>query len=104
MIDNRLFSELISSPPGTAGLSRYLFVMTGQRNVYVNAIGQEHDDLNRISTKLNQLGLTIVDEQLIREEYVCPYHGFLDDAKDLDVVDDESTTPPYFAHPDGLAR
>jgi hypothetical protein len=63
--------------------------MTGQRSDYVNAIGQEHDDLNRINTKLTQLGLTIVDEQLIRDEYVCQYHGFLNDAKDLDVVDDD---------------
>ena len=37
LIDNRFFSELISSPPGTARRSRYLFVMTGQRSDYVNA-------------------------------------------------------------------
>lgn len=51
--------------------------MTGERNVYVNAIGEDHDDLNRISEELDELGLRIIDEQLIRDEYVCPYHGFL---------------------------
>ena len=61
------------------GVTAVREVMTGQRNVYVNAIGRDHDDLNRISTDLNRLGLTIVDEQLIRDEYVCQYRGFLDE-------------------------
>ena len=53
-------------------------VMTGERNVYVNAIGKDHDDLDRISKDLDSLGLTVVDEKLVRDEYVCPYHGFLE--------------------------
>jgi hypothetical protein len=52
--------------------------MTGKRNVYVNAIGRSHDELNRIAGELDELGLEIVDEQIIRDEYVCPYDGFLD--------------------------
>ena len=67
------------------GVTAVREVMTGQRNVYVNAIGRDHDDLNRISTELNQLGLTIVDEQLVRDEYVCQYHGFLDDETDAEL-------------------
>jgi len=62
------------------GVTAVREIMTGQRNVYVNAIGRDHDDLNRISEELDGLGLEIVDEQLIRDEHVCPYHGFLDDA------------------------
>jgi hypothetical protein len=58
-------------------------IMTGERNVYVNAIGKNHDDLNRISKELDELGLGIVDEQLIRDEFVCPYHGFLDEDEEL---------------------
>ena len=60
------------------GVTAVREIMTGKRNVYVNAIGSDHDDLNRISEDLDALGLDIVDEQLIRDEYVCPYHGFLD--------------------------
>jgi Lrp/AsnC family leucine-responsive transcriptional regulator len=60
------------------GVTAVREIMTGERNVYVNAIGRDHDDLNRISEDLDSLGLHIVDEQLIRDEYVCPYHGFLD--------------------------
>ncbi|WP_338741559.1 Lrp/AsnC family transcriptional regulator [Haloplanus salilacus] len=60
------------------GVTAVREIMTGKRNVYVNAIGEDHDDLNRIAEELDDIGLEIVDEQLIRDEYVCPYHGFLD--------------------------
>jgi DNA-binding Lrp family transcriptional regulator len=60
------------------GVTAVREIMTGERNVYVNAIGKDHDDLNRISEDLDDLGLHIVDEQLIRDEYVCSYHGFLE--------------------------
>jgi len=64
------------------GVTAVREIMTGERNVYVDAIGQDHDDLNRISQELDALGLHIVDERLIRDEYVCPYHGFLDPEDD----------------------
>jgi DNA-binding Lrp family transcriptional regulator len=60
------------------GVTAVREIMTGKRNVYVNAIGRTHDDLNRIATELDALGLDVVDEQIIRDEYVCPYHGFLE--------------------------
>lgn len=63
---------------GIHGVTAVREIMTGERNVYVNAIGKDHDDLNRISSEIDNLGLHIVDEQLIRDEFVCPYHGFLD--------------------------
>ena len=62
--------------------------MTGERTVYVNVIGEDHDDLNRISEELDELGLRIIDGQLIRDEYVCPYHGFLSE----DEVEPAETT------------
>lgn len=71
------------------GVTAVREIMTGKRNVYVNAIGKTHDDLNRIAGELDELGLEIVDEQIIRDEYVCPYHGFLDGEETLD----EDTEP-----------
>jgi DNA-binding Lrp family transcriptional regulator len=69
---------LASEARSVNGVTAVREIMTGERNVYVNAIGRSHDDLNRIAGELDELGLGIVDEQLIRDEYVCPYHGFLD--------------------------
>lgn len=71
------------------GVTAVREIMTGKRNVYVNAIGKDHDDLNRIGRELDELGLEIVDEQLIRDEYVCPYHGFLEEDADSDAIDTE---------------
>jgi len=71
--------ELANKARDIQGVTAVREIMTGERNVYVNAIGRNHDDLNRISKDLDALGLRIVDEQLIRDEYVCPYHGFLDE-------------------------
>ena len=71
--------ELANEARTIRGVTAVREIMTGERNVYVNAIGRDHDDLNRISEELDAAGLRVVDEQLIRDEYVCPYHGFLDD-------------------------
>lgn len=73
------------------GVTAVREIMTGERNVYVNAIGTNHDDLNRISKELDALGLKIVDEQLIRDEFICPYHGFLDE-DDRELPDEGSET------------
>jgi Lrp/AsnC family leucine-responsive transcriptional regulator len=89
-----LYTKIICTAPVTerdvlanrarkvGGVTAVREIMTGKRNVYVNAIGQNHDDLNRIASELDDIGLDIVDEQIIRDEYVCPYHGFLDDEVD----------------------
>ena len=86
-----LYTKIICTAPVTerdrlanrartvGGVTAVREIMTGKRNVYVNAIGKNHDDLNRIASELDDLGLEIVDEQIIRDEYVCPYHGFLDE-------------------------
>lgn len=71
------------------GVTAVREIMTGKRNVYVNAIGQSHDDLNRIAGELDELGLDIVDEQIIRDEYVCPYHGFLEKEDESQPTDPE---------------
>lgn len=76
------------------GVTAVREIMTGTRNVYVNAIGETHDDLNRIAGELDALGLDVIDEQIIRDEYVCPYHGFLDadDSPLAGETDDENGT------------
>jgi Lrp/AsnC family leucine-responsive transcriptional regulator len=81
--------ELADEAREIRGVTAVREIMTGQRNVYVNAIGKDHDDLNRISQDLDTLGLDIVDEQLIRDEYVCPYHGFLDPDEEADPADSD---------------
>jgi DNA-binding Lrp family transcriptional regulator len=68
--------ELAQRAREVDGVTAVREVMTGERNVYVNAIGESHDDLVRIAGELDEIGLDVVNEQLVRSEYVCPYHGF----------------------------
>jgi DNA-binding Lrp family transcriptional regulator len=51
-------------------------VMTGAENVHVEVVGSDGDDLSRIGRELDAIGLEVVDEDLIRNEYVHPYEGF----------------------------
>lgn len=63
-----------------SGVAAVREIMTGHENIFINVVGTDHDDLSRITRELNELGLEISDEEIIRNEYVCPYHGFVRDA------------------------
>ena len=57
-------------------------VMTGEENVHVGIVGTDSNDLNRIGEELDEIGLEVNDEDLIRNEYTTPYEGFaVPDAK-----------------------
>lgn len=84
--------ELANKAREIQGVTAVREIMTGERNVYVNAVGKDHDDLNRISKELDSLGLRIVDEQLIRDEYVCPFLGFLDEDGNIEPTSTDSDT------------
>ncbi|WP_227377584.1 Lrp/AsnC family transcriptional regulator [Haladaptatus halobius] len=69
--------ELARQARDIPGVEAVREIMNGHNNVYINIIGTDHDDLSRIGQDLYELGLDIEDEQIIRNEYVCPYRGFL---------------------------
>lgn len=47
-------------------------LMTGQENLQIKAVGVQDDDITHVAERLDQLSLTINDENLIREEHVQP--------------------------------
>lgn len=59
-------------------------VMTGEENVHVGIVGTDSNDLSRIGEELDEIGLEVNDEDLIRAEYTTPYAGFnvTDDASE----------------------
>jgi len=59
-------------------------VMTGADNVHVEVVGTDGNDLSRIGRDLNDVGLEVVDEDLIRNEYTRPFHQFGND--DIDTA------------------
>lgn len=58
------------------GVVKVREIMTGTENIHIEAIGSDSDDLSRIGRDLDELGLEVVDEDLIRNEYERAFHGF----------------------------
>jgi DNA-binding Lrp family transcriptional regulator len=59
--------------PGVVGVRA---LATGERNVIVTVVGADGDDLTRIATRLNDLGLTVLEEELLRSDEASPFAGF----------------------------
>jgi Lrp/AsnC family leucine-responsive transcriptional regulator len=68
--------ELARETLSVRGVVAVREVMTGEHNVFINVIGTDHDDLSRITREINDLGLEVSDERIIRNEYICPYSDF----------------------------
>ncbi|MFC7095826.1 Lrp/AsnC family transcriptional regulator [Halobaculum marinum] len=58
---------------------------TGERNVVVTVVCVDGDDLTRIAAELSDLGLTVLDEELIQSDRSLPFTGFGSEA----IVDPE---------------
>jgi DNA-binding Lrp family transcriptional regulator len=71
--DREGVSEAALAVPGVVGVRE---LATGDRNVIVTVVGEDGDDLARIAAALGEVGLTVVDEQLVRTDRRCPFAGF----------------------------
>ncbi|MUV57639.1 Lrp/AsnC family transcriptional regulator [Halogeometricum sp. CBA1124] len=67
---------LCEEASGVDGVVGVRELATGERNVVVTVVGEDGDDLTRIARELSALGLTIAEEQLIRNDASLPYAGF----------------------------
>ncbi|WP_410765253.1 Lrp/AsnC family transcriptional regulator [Haloferax sp. DFSO60] len=70
--------ELAAAAAEVPGVVEVQEVMTGKANVLVQAIGIDGDDLSRIGEELDELGLQVSDEDLIRNTHRRPYTAFGD--------------------------
>ena len=70
-------NELCDAALSIRGVVGVRELATGGRNVVVTAVGEDGDDLTRITEELSELGLTIVDEALVRQDRLLPFSGFL---------------------------
>ncbi|ADQ67102.1 Lrp/AsnC family transcriptional regulator [Halogeometricum borinquense] len=68
--------ELAAAAADVPGVVEVQEVMTGEANVLVRAIGVDGDDLSRIGEELDELGLRVSDEDLIRNTHRRPYSRF----------------------------
>ncbi|MFC6731076.1 MULTISPECIES: Lrp/AsnC family transcriptional regulator [unclassified Haladaptatus] len=68
--------ELATAAAGVDGVVEVQEVMTGEANVLVQAVGVDGDDLTRIGEELDELGLQVSDEDLIRSTHRSSFSGF----------------------------
>jgi len=61
------------------GIVEVRTLMTGTRNVHLTAVGPEKDDITRLAQSIDELGLTIERENLIRSYSRYPFDGFAPD-------------------------
>lgn len=63
-------------------------LLTGRRNLHVEAVGEDTADLERVARRLSQVGIDIEDEQLVEDEHVEPYAPFDPETADDRVTND----------------
>ncbi|MFC7142427.1 Lrp/AsnC family transcriptional regulator [Halosimplex aquaticum] len=63
-------------------------LMAGRENVEIMGVAPRNDDVTRIAKELDQLGMQIENEELIRHRYIRPFDHFGTEV----VSDDESGT------------
>jgi Lrp/AsnC family leucine-responsive transcriptional regulator len=51
-------------------------LMVGESNIQIEVVGESNDDLTRVATALPELGLTVHNEILIRNQYFRPLKKF----------------------------
>lgn len=51
-------------------------VMSGRRNLHIEAVGEDKAAITRIARDLSNLGVEIVEEALVERDYHHPYHPF----------------------------
>ena len=68
--------EIAKEAVDVPGVINVREIMAGDQNLLVEVVGTDGDDLSRITSDLNDLGLHINDEDIIRNEYESQFHEF----------------------------
>lgn len=73
-------SELIQQVSGLSGVVNIKELMTGRRNVHIEVVGSDNGDVTRLATAIDDLGIDINEEILVKSEICQPASGFAPDA------------------------
>lgn len=71
--DRETIAREAADVPGVVNVRE---IMTGDQNLLVEVVGTDADDLSRITSDLNALGLQVNDEDIIRNEYDSQFQEF----------------------------
>ena len=68
--------EIAKEATDVPGVINVREIMTGDQNLLVEVVGTDGDDLSRITSDLNDLGVHINDENIIRNDHDSQFHKF----------------------------
>lgn len=68
--------QLAADAQQYSGVVEVLTLMTGTHNVYILAAGSQKDDITQLAYDLDDLGLRVDHEHLVREQTQQPFSGF----------------------------
>jgi len=68
--------EIAKEAADVPGVVNVREIMTGDQNLLVEVVGTDGDDLSRITSDLNDLGVQINDEDIIRNEHTSQFREF----------------------------
>lgn len=71
--DREKLAKQVLEIPGVVDVRE---LMAGQRNLHVTAVGDDMNDVTRVSRAVEALGIEIEDEDLVQRHYERPYHYF----------------------------
>lgn len=78
--------ELAQQAHGIEGVVEVHELMTGKENIEITVVAPTHDDLTSTAKSLDELGLVVESEELIRHHYYRPFNhfGVKDVSEDMD--------------------
>ena len=72
-------SDLLEQVREIRGVVNVKELMTGQENVHIEVVGSHNEDITRLATTIDDLGITINEEILVKNEYPQPASVFKPD-------------------------
>lgn len=63
---------LVEKTLGIDGVVNVREMMTGERNVHILVVGSSNDDITQLARTIDEMGYTVNDELLVRDEYDQP--------------------------------
>jgi len=84
--DRENLARTVLQVPGVVNVRE---LRSGKGNLQIKAVGEDVSDLSRIAEQLDDLGLSIEDEDLVQREFFAPYSPFgPDDGTEQGVLTD----------------
>lgn len=71
-------SKLIKKAQEVPGVVNVRELMTGEENIHIEVVGRNNEDITRWATAIDDLGIAIKDEILVKNDCPCPARVFND--------------------------